>query len=56
MTSVSVPRPSKIFWVGVLLVKNDWIHIGIGIHNDITVKFENGITREYKYLVAHGAR
>ena len=51
---VSVPRASKIFWVGVLLVKNNWIHTGIGIHNDITVKFNSGIKREYKYMVAHG--
>ena len=51
---VSVPCPSKIFWVGVLLVRNGWINTGIVIHNDITVKFDDGKTREYKYLVAHG--
>ena len=51
---VSVPHPSKIFWVGVLLERNNWIHTGIGIHNDITVKFNDGRTREYNYLVAHG--
>uniref|UniRef100_A0A1X7VM19 Uncharacterized protein n=1 Tax=Amphimedon queenslandica TaxID=400682 RepID=A0A1X7VM19_AMPQE len=51
---VSVPRPSKIIWIGVLLEKNDWIHTGIGFHNDITLKFNNGKTKQYKYCVMHG--
>lgn len=51
---MSVLRPSKIFWVGVLLKKNEWIHTGVGLHNDITVTFDNETTKEYNYLVAHG--
>lgn len=53
-TKVSVPRPSKVFWVGVLLKKQGWIHTGVGLHNDITVNFGDGTTKKYEYLVAHG--
>ena len=51
---VSVFRPSKIFWVGVLMKRNGWIHTGVGLHNDVTVNFGDGSTRKYKYLVADG--
>ena len=51
---VSIPRPSRIIWIGVLLEKKNWIHTGIGLHNDITVKFRNGTTRQYEYCVMHG--
>lgn len=51
---VSVSRPSKVFWVGVLLKKHGWIHTGVGLHNDITVTLENGVIKQYDYLVAHG--
>lgn len=50
---VSVPCPSKVFWVGVLLKKKGWVHSGVGLHNDITVKFENGLSKTYQYVVAH---
>lgn len=52
--TISVPKPSKVFWVGVLLRKKSWIHSGIGLHNDITVEFEDGTTKSYQYVVAHG--
>ena len=55
---VSIPRPSRIIWIGVLLKvpqeKSNYIHTGIGLHNDITVKFRNGTTRQYEYCVMHG--
>ena len=51
---VSVSSPSKVFWVGVLLKKNGWIHTGVGLHNDIKVEFGNGTSKNYQYLVAHG--
>jgi len=53
-TKVSVPRPSKVFWVGVLLKKEGWIHTAVGLHNDITVSFGDGTTKKYEYVVAHG--
>ena len=54
---VSVSRPSKIIWIGVLLVKEnseDWIHTAVGLHNNITVKFKDGSIINYQYLVIHG--
>ena len=52
--TVSVTRPSNVFWVGVLLKKNGWIHTGVGLRNDITVRFTTGKTETYNYMVAHG--
>lgn len=52
--TVSVTRPSNVFWVGVLLKKNGWIHTGVGLRNDITVRFTDGETEIYNYVVAHG--
>ena len=51
--TVSVTRPSNVFWVGVLLKKNGWIHTGVGLRNDITVRFTTGKTETYNYMVAH---
>lgn len=52
--TISVLKPSKVFWVGVLLKRKSWIHSGIGLHNDISVQFEDGTTKSYQYVVAHG--
>lgn len=52
---VSVTSPSNVFWVGVLLKRNRWIHTGVGLRNKITVRFENGTTKTYDYLVIHGS-